>query len=122
MVASRVLPLPLAPTPLVSREFDILVCAGIAYFVAEVVRNLFTAGGPRSPLVSAVYRSRLPDFLCSHPSTLFFGDESHSHLSLMQPTQDPALERCVMQVQCKRRNAVVGASPQLYQVLVESLR
>lgn len=90
MVASRVLPLPLAPPPLVSREFDICVM----YVCSLCRRNrreekIFISGSIRTPLVGVVYRSRLPYFLCRHPSTLFFGDESHSHLSVTQPTRDP---------------------------------
>jgi hypothetical protein len=39
MVASRVLPLPLAPAPLVSREFDICCSRMYFHFVAEEKKN-----------------------------------------------------------------------------------
>jgi hypothetical protein len=50
MVASRVLPLPLFPTPPVSREVDICVYVRIVHFVAEKKRKFFKAGSLEPPL------------------------------------------------------------------------
>lgn len=122
MVASRVLPLPLAPTPLVSRKFDICAYVCIFHFVAEEREKLFTIRSTKTPLVGVVYRSRLPYFLCRRPSTLFRKMSRTATLSVMQPTRTLFSPACVVRVLCSRRNAVVGPFLQLYRVLVEKLR